>query len=256
MSLKKKINQIKYNEKIAENFFKKKNLNSLLKKKYKDVYPPNLKDLYYIYNVILKFKRTNALEFGCGFSTLIISKALKENKNKYQNINFKNLGLNNTFQHSIVDDQKKYIEITKKRNLKYFQSKKINENFYYSKNKMTTFNNQICSEYQKLPNMIPDFIYLDGPDLDKIIGNINGINITKNSNFTPMACDILKIENLLLPGTLIMIDGRGLNASFLKHNLRRNWVFYYNTFSDQHFCYLDEISVGKKNANLCDFYDS
>ena len=121
---------------------------------------------------------------------------------------------------------------------------------------MTTFNNQICSEYQKLPNMIPDFIYLDGPDLDKIIGNINGINITKNSNFTPMACDILKIENLLLPGTLIMIDGRGLNASFLKHNLRRNWVFYYNTFSDQHFCYLDEISVGKKNANLCDFYDS
>ena len=43
--------------------------------------------------------------------------------------------------------------------------------------------------------MVPDFIYLDGPDLDKLAGNTNEINLSKNKNFTPMSCDILKIEN-------------------------------------------------------------
>jgi len=255
-ALKNKINQIKYTEDIAEKFFKKRDLKDILTKTYKNVYPPNLKDLYYIFNVIIKLKRINTLEFGCGFSTLIISKALKENQKKYKKINFANLGLKNTFQHSVVDDQKKYIKISKKRNLDYFKSKKLNENFLYSKCRMTTFNNQICSEYQKLPNIVPDFIYLDGPDLDRLEGNTCGINLSKNNNFTPMACDILKIENLFLPGTLIMIDGRGQNASFLRHNLIRKWVFYYNAFSDQHFFYLDEVSVGKKNTDLLNFYNS
>ena len=68
--------------------------------------------------------------------------------------------------------------------------------------------------------------------------------------------DILKIENFLLTGTIIMIDGRGLNSSFLKNNLKRNWIYYYNNFSDQHFFYLEEVSVGKKNSKLLTFYNS
>ena len=31
-----------------------------------------------------------------------------------------------------------------------------------------------------------------------------------------MSCDILKIEPFLIPGTIILIDGRTANANFLK----------------------------------------
>ena len=39
--------------------------------------PPELKDLYRLYQFIILNKRTTILEFGCGYSTLIISHALK-----------------------------------------------------------------------------------------------------------------------------------------------------------------------------------
>ena len=34
----------------------------------------------------------------------------------------------------------------------------------------------------------------------------------------PMICDILKIENFLTPGTLIVSDGRAANIKFLRDN--------------------------------------
>jgi len=254
--IKKKINKFKYNENIALNYFKQKRLDKLFNKNYENVYPPNLKDLYFIYKTIIQFKRINILEFGCGFSSLIIRKALSENKKRFNKINFEKLGLNRTFEHIAIDDQQKYIQITKKRNKEYILDKSVKQKFVFSQCKMTSFKGQICSEYEKLANIVPDFIYLDGPNLNEIKNHKNNINLSKNTNFTPMSCDILKIENLLLPGTIIMIDGRGLNSSFLKNNLKRNWIYYYNNFSDQHFFYLEEVSVGKKNSKLLTFYNS
>ena len=37
---------------------------------------------------------------------------------------------------------------------------------------MTTFNGRIATEFKKLPNCNPDFIYLDGPDQFNVISNI------------------------------------------------------------------------------------
>ena len=120
---------------------------------------------------------------------------------------------------------------------------------------MTSFNNQISTEYKKLPIILPDFIYLDGPDLNNIKGEFNGLNLSKDKNFAPMSCDILKIENILLPGTLILVDGRGLNCSFLRNNFKRNWIYYYNEYSDQHLFYLNENSIGIKNSKLLNYYN-
>ena len=36
-----------------------------------------------------------------------------------------------------------------------------------------------------------------------------------------MSCDILMIENFLMPGTIIVVDGRGANAEFLRKNFKR-----------------------------------
>ena len=41
-----------------------------------------------------------------------------------------------------------------------------------------------------------------------------------------MVSDILFLNNFLVPGTIIMIDGRGANADF-KNNFTRKWIYKY-----------------------------
>ena len=80
-------------------FFKKNNLNLVVNeylknkknlhhgkfiKKTNKPYPPILDDLYKIFYIVTKFKRITCLEFGTGWSTLVIAKALSENKKKYE----------------------------------------------------------------------------------------------------------------------------------------------------------------------------
>lgn len=52
---------------------------------------------------------------------------------------------------------------------------------------------------------------------------------------------------VLLPGTLIIVDGRTTNARFLKNNLQRNWRYTENSNFDQHFLELIEPPVGALN---------
>ena len=80
---------------------------------------------------------------------------------------------------------------------------------------MTKFNGRFATEYKKMPIMNPDFIYLDGYDPFSVKKSINSFN-TKHLELMPMSCDILKIEPFLIPGTIILIDGRTANANFLK----------------------------------------
>lgn len=102
---------------------------------------------------------------------------------------------------------------------------------------MTTFNHRICTEYEKLPLVNPDFIYLDGPGQECSIGSNSGINV-KHQDFMPMSIDILKIENFLIPGTIILVDGRTINARFLKNNFQRSWKYIHDKNNDQSIFFL------------------
>tara|TARA_B100001027_G_C16239513_1_gene318656 strand:+ start:416 stop:1183 length:768 start_codon:yes stop_codon:yes gene_type:complete len=247
-------------EKNIKLFFKKIGLEKILNlsndKKNLSVYPPNLNDLYFIYKFIILNKRLKILEFGTGFSSLILSMALKSNAKKYGNINFKEFGLINPFSHFIVDDQKKYINISKRR-IEKFSSKDICKPiFKYSPCKLILFNNLFTNSYESLPNIVPDFIYLDGPDTNMINNSIGGINVSKKEIFPPLSIDILKIEYYLNPGTIIVVDGRYANSIFLKNNLQRNWIYKYNSIIDQHYFYLNEKKIGIKSRKLINFYNS
>jgi len=68
-----------------------------------------------------------------------------------------------------------------------------------------------------------------------------------------MSGDILGFENFLVPGTLIVVDGRTANARFLKNNLKRNWNYYYSKDFDQHFFELKEIPLGPYNEKQIQF---
>ena len=70
-------------------------------------------------------------------------------------------------------------------------------------------------EYEKLPRVNPDFIYLDAPNQWKLSGLINNFT-TAHPDMMPMSCDIIKFENFLTPGTIIVSDGRTANSFFSK----------------------------------------
>ena len=251
----------KINEKKLIDFFKKKNLTYILKKtkKYRnnvdrrilsEPHAPVLTDLYRIYQYIMLNKRTTVLEYGTGWSTLIMSKALAENEKKFKNKLFSRI--TNPFKLFVLDNEKKYLNISKKRLLKYSKNK-LNVSFFFSNVKMTTFNDRISTEYLKHPRVNPDFIFLDGPDQFKVKGHINNIS-TNNLDMMPMSCDILKYENFLTPGTIILTDGRSANARFLKNNFQRNWDHKYIREFDENIFLLNEDSLGKYNLEQIKFY--
>jgi hypothetical protein len=118
---------------------------------------------------------------------------------------------------------------------------------------MGTFNGRACTFYKNIPNVCPDFIYLDGPDQFSAKGFVNGIS-TNHPDRLPMAGDILVLEHFFLPGTLLVVDGRTANARFLKTNLQRDWIYCYDKNADQHYFELSEDPVGvynKKQINFC-----
>ena len=263
--MKKPVNK---NRQFVENFFANKGLQILVelsKKKKRSVnqmvvnepFIPELDDLYNLYQYILINKRTTVLEFGSGWSTLIFSLALNELSNKFSN-EVKKLRRNNPFELYVVENEKKYLNISKNRILKFNKHLKIKKpikiKYFLSDVEMTTFNNIICTQYKKLPLCNPDFIYLDGPGQFNIKKDINGIS-TRHKDMMPMICDILKFEYFYTPGTIIVCDGRAANAKFLKDHLKRKWKYINDRKNDQHlFCLVDPV-LGKYNKLQLEFYN-
>ena len=62
----------------------------------------------------------------------------------------------------------------------------------------------------------------------------------------PMVSDLLLIEYYLTKGTILLIDGRGANAQFLRDNFKRKWIYQYFKEYDQHLFYLNAESFGPK----------
>ena len=129
-------------------------------------------------------------------------------------------------------------------------------NYFHSKCRMIKYSDKyFATEYFKLPLVNPDFIYLDGPDQFEIKGAINNFS-TRHTDLMPMACDILKFEHYLVPGTIILVDGRTANARFLKSNFQRKWFYVHDKQNDQSIFYLKEEPLGKINEDLINFYKS
>jgi hypothetical protein len=68
-----------------------------------------------------------------------------------------------------------------------------------------------------------------------------------------MSCDILKIEHFLLPGTMIIVDGRTANARFLKANFQRTWSHNHDIANDIHTFEMVEEPLGSLNDRQIKF---
>ena len=85
-------------------FFKDLNLYKYLNNKNTKIISPDLNDLYRLYQFIILNKRTTVLEFGSGWSSLVMAHALKKNHQKYKK-KIKSLRRNKPFE--IYKDEKK-----------------------------------------------------------------------------------------------------------------------------------------------------
>lgn len=238
------------NKNFIKNYFKKHSLFKYLDVKTTE-FKPNLKDLFLLHQYIILNKRLTVLEFGTGWSSLIIQHALNLNRKNYFKDALK-IRKKNQFELFVIDNDKRYLQISKKRNQNYF-GKNGKTFFHFSECNMTIFNKRFASQYKSLPVCNPDFIYLDGPSPFTVKKKINGFS-TNHPDLMPMSCDILKFEHFLCPGTIILIDGRTANARFLQKNFQRNWEYFHDEENDQNLFYLNERPLGKFNKDLLKFY--
>ena len=210
-------------------------------------FPEEMDDLIRLHYLVTSRKVTTILEIGVGKSTIVFDHAIEQNKLKYSDFVNKNLRRTNPFECHSIDNNEEWIEITKSTN----PSIK-NVTFHYCPCYVTTFNDRVCTLYDNFPNICPDLIYLDAPDQFSPTGDVRGIS-TNHPDRLPMSADILTFEHFLLPGTLIVVDGRTANARFLKTNLQRDWSYHHSEKYDQHFFELKEEPLGIYNKRQVDF---
>jgi hypothetical protein len=212
-------------------------------------FSPEWDDLVRLHKLVRTRRVTTVLEFGCGYSTVVMADALAKNKKDFNTFVSANLRRSNAFEIHSVDDMVGYIKITQDR-LSTDLKKRVF--FKHSDVQMTTFSGRICTEYVDLPNIAPDFIYLDAPSQASAKGEVSGIS-TRHADRLPMSCDLLKIEHFLLPGTFILIDGRTANSRFLRSNFQRNWKYQHDIFNDIHTFELYEAPLGRYNEAQIEF---
>ena len=212
-----------------------------------EAYSPELADLGMLHWLINTRHVTTILEFGIGNSTIVFNDALLKNKLRDEELIQGNLRRNNQYECHSIDNNQKWIDEVK--------SKNVLDSVMYHKSglKMGEFQGRVCTYYDPIPNICPDFIYLDGPDQFSPVGSVRGIT-TNHKDRMPMSADILSIEHFLMPGTLIVTDGRTANARFIKANLQRDWYYCHDPKADQHYFELVEEPLGiynKRQIEIC-----
>jgi hypothetical protein len=207
----------------------------------------DINDLVRLHYLVSYLKSRVILEFGVGKSTIVFADALSKNKEKYEEYVKEHLRVSEPFVLYSVDNSEYWLNETKSKLPNYGISK-----LWFSECCTDVFNGKICTYYENMPNIRPDFIYLDGPSQFGVKGNVRGIS-TDNPDRMPMSADLLAMEYFLEPGTFIVVDGRTANARFLKNNFQRTWEYEYLVEFDQHFFYLDEDPLGIWNEATLNF---
>lgn len=212
-------------------------------------FAPEFDDLARLHYLARTRKATTVLEIGSGKSTVVFADAMRRNKEEFGAYVEGNFRRANAFEIHSIDQSTEWIEICA-RGLPARLATHVH--FSASPVGMTTWNGRACTLYRQLPNICPDLIYLDGPDQFNVEGDVHGIS-TRSADRLPMSADLLMLEPFLLPGTLIVVDGRTANARFLRNNFQRPWRYHHHADEDVHTFELIEPPLGSINERQIRF---
>lgn len=230
----------------AQEYLRQEGVTELLEQGQTDEISPEWDDLARLHILARKRRPFQVLEFGSGFSTIVLAAALKQNWEDY-------LGSRTARQPDSQWKQPSMVSIESSEQWRDNTAKKVGKlglldfaEIVFSEVKIAEYQGQICHFYDRLPNIVPDFVYLDGPDPSTVMGDINGLSFL-NPQRTVMSGDVLKYESTLLPGFFMIVDARTNNARFLQRMLKRNFTVQYHQVGDVTTFELNEPRLGRKN---------
>jgi hypothetical protein len=213
-------------------------------------YPPDAGDLVRLHKLVRERKCFTILEFGVGYSTVIMADALRQNERDWNNLASRpEIRNRHMFRIFSVDTSKKWIDVAQGR-IPDGLSEYIT--LHHSDAEIGTFEGRLCHFYTHLPDVIADFIYLDGPLPAEVKGSIRGMTFQCPER-TVMSGDLLLMEPTFLPGTFILVDGRTNNARFLERHFSRQYRVHWDKDGDITTFELDEERLGKYNLLGSDF---
>lgn len=219
--------------------------------KFSTPFPPDIADLIRIHKLIRQRHAFTVLEFGVGYSTLAIARALQQNEEDWKALpNPPAIRNRFPFQLYSVDASEMWLARAESRIPEAFRSR---IHLHHSAVHIGTFQGRLCHYYDRLPDIVPDFVYLDGPSPKDVQGEINGMSFACDER-TVMSGDLLLMEPTLLPGTMILVDGRTNNARFLERNFQRDWTVARDPVADTTTFELSEERLGRYNLLGSDFF--
>jgi hypothetical protein len=178
-------------------------------------------DLRNLHRLVRELRPANIIEFGCGYSTLAIAHALQMNEIEEGKIG----------KLYVIEASEAWADNVRKK----LQSFEKYVEIRVEKPELITLDGQLCHAFPNLPNIRPDLIYLDGPDVADVRGQYRGLSFEGMGKFACSA-DPLFYEWFIYPGFKMVVDGRYTNVEFLRHNFRRkfrvtrNWLHDYTLF--------------------------
>ena len=212
--------------------------------------PQDLCDLARLYWLTRTRKVFTVLEFGVGWSTVLLAAAVRRNQRQWDDLRDPpEIRCQAPFSVHSVDASQQWID-NAQRLLPDELSGYVT--LYYSGLVASTFNQRMCHFYERIPDVVPDFIYLDGPHPADVRGEVNGLS-WNNPDRTVLSGDLLVMESTLLPGTCVLVDGRTNNARFLLNNLQRPWAVASDTDEDVTVFELQETPLGRINQRTLDY---
>jgi hypothetical protein len=205
-------------------------------------YGPELDDLHHLYALVRRTAAVSVLEFGSGWSTLVLALAIDENATSY-GASY-DVRHPNPFQVLSVDASAEYSARSFQRLPAALQRRVIP---HVTGARLVEYGGRWASLFDALPPFVADLIYLDGPEPGQVDGMHDGFTL-EDPHGLPVAADILRLEPMLWPETTIVIDGRTANARFLRANLQRRWDHLRDPYGDRTTLFLDETPFGEISA--------
>ena len=185
-------------------------------------YACNEFDVCNIHKLIIKRKPNVVVEFGTGWSTIAITHALYMNHKEDPSSNPKLY---------TTDASEKWLANVKSK-IPQFLEQFVD--LRYSPVRATLYEGELCHFYDRVPNVSPDFLYLDGPATPQVEGEIHGIQFVKEhgQGRGPISGDPLIYESSLRMersrNFFMLVDGRWTNVQFLRRHLKRRYRFRRN----------------------------